>query len=278
MTLTAGQFLRLRALALERLGIEIHDRQRPTLDRRACRMGLSGTAARERFLDRAESGDLDSERQLVSLVTTRHTAFFRNPYHFDLAAEHLLWAAHRRGRAAAWSAAVSTGEELWSLAIRLREMTGRRSGPVELLGSDADATALARAERGEYSGSSVEALETGRRGCFFHHPPSARGSLRIQDSLRQSVSFRIHNLVEPRWNLGGPFDVIFCRNVLMYLSRGHRRRVVERLRDALAGDGLLLLDPSEHLGAAGDHFCGGRDGVFQPAPRASNPQRIPPSP
>jgi len=274
MTLTAGQFLRLRALALRRLGIELHERQAPALDRRASRMGLDATASREQFLDRAESGDPDSHRQLVSLVTTRHTAFFRTPYHFDLAAEHLLWTAHRRGRSAAWSAAVSTGEELWSLAIRLEELPGRRDGSVALLGSDADATALALAARGEYSRASLQTLDPTRRECCFHSMPSDRDSLRIQDSLRGAVSFRVQNLIEPGWDLGNPFDVIFCRNVLMYLSPGHRRQVVERLHRVLARDGLLLLDPSEHLGAAGNRFCGGRNGVFRPA----SPSRIPQPP
>ena len=81
-------------------------------------------------------------------------------------------------------------------------------------------------------------------------------------AVRQWVEFRTLNLIDPVWPVEGQFDVIFCRNVLMYLEAGHRYAVLERMASRLAPDGLLLLDPTEHLGKVGHWFTPGVDGVY----------------
>jgi len=81
-------------------------------------------------------------------------------------------------------------------------------------------------------------------------------------AVRQRVEFRALNLVDLVWPIERPFDVIFCRNVLMYLAAGYRRMVLERMASLLAPDGLLVLDPVEHPGPAGHRFAPGKNGFY----------------
>src|SRR5262245_58875718 len=108
--LTERQFDRIQRLALRLAGIELFARHRELLNRRSCRMGILDCSSLDGLLNSAENGDARAQRQVVRLLTTNFTSFFRHPRHFDLAAEHALWAAHRRGQARLWSAAAATGE------------------------------------------------------------------------------------------------------------------------------------------------------------------------
>ena len=127
--LTCEQFDRTRKLALRLAGIELCDRHRELLGSRGRRLGIRDTAGIEALLGAAEEGDPLASRQLIGLVTTNFTGFFRHPRHFELAAEHALWAAHRRGRARLWSAAAATGEEPYSIAMALIEAFRRDDPP-----------------------------------------------------------------------------------------------------------------------------------------------------
>jgi chemotaxis protein methyltransferase CheR len=92
------------------------------------------------------------------------------------------------------------------------------------------------------------------------------------------VEFRILNLADSSWQITGPFDVILCRNVLMYLEGRHRVAALERMASLLASDGLLMLDPAEHLGEARHLFVGGADGVYSGRHEFSHAARHHPAP
>ena len=259
--LTSEQFDRARKLALRLAGIELFDRHRELLAVRSQRLRLPHTFGIDGLLGAAEEGDPLASRQLIGLVTTNFTGFFRHPEHFDAAAEHTLRAVHRRGQARLWSAAAATGEEPYSIAMALIEVFRRDDPPVTVLATDIDADALAAAARGEYGERALKALEPGRRGRFFGEATPGRRCIR--PAARRLVEFRALNLADVTWPAEGPFDVIFCRNVLMYLEDCHRYAVVERLASLLAPDGLLILDPTEYLGKAGHLFTPGADAVYR---------------
>ena len=109
----------------------------------------------EALLHAAEDGDQRAGRQLIGLLTTNFTGFFRHPWHFDIAAEHALRAVHRRGAARLWSAAAATGEEPYSLAMALIDIFRCDNPPVTILATDVDDDALAVARRGEYDERAV---------------------------------------------------------------------------------------------------------------------------
>ncbi len=267
--LTIEQFDRTRRLALQLAGIELHERHRDLLYRRCCRTQMEPPAAFDALLDAAENRDPAASRRLVTLVTTNHTAFFRHPWHFDVAAEHALWAAHRRGTARLWCAAAATGQEPYSLGMALIEVFRREDPPATILATDIDEDALAVAHRGEYGSQTVAHLPEERHAQFLGETVPAGQS--IAACVRRLVEFRPLNLVDAVWHVPGPFDVIFCRNVLMYLEAAHRRTVLDRMASLLVPDGLLLLDPAEHMKEAGNHFLHQGEGIYQRCRSISGP-------
>lgn len=257
--LSPRQFARVQQLALQWTGIELHDRHRELLGQRGRRAGLPDEAAWDALLAALATGQGAARQRFVGLVTTQFTAFFRHPWHFEAAARHALEAVRQRGQARLWSAAAATGQEPYSLAIALIEAFSPHPPPCRLLATDLDPAALDLADRGEFPEAAVAAMAPERRARFF--APAGPRRWRVVPEVRRLVEFRPLNLVEAEWAVPGSFDVIFCRNVLMYLEAAHRYAVLERMASVLADDGLLLLDPSEHPGNAGHWFTAGARGI-----------------
>jgi chemotaxis protein methyltransferase CheR len=271
---TDTQFDRARRLALSLAGIELAERHRALLDRRRRRLGVAEDAGLEELLGAAEAADPAASRRFVDLVTTRFTGWFRHPEHFELAADHVRRKVKQGGQARLWSAGTATGEEAYSLAMALIEAFSREDPPVQILATDIEAEALGAAERGEYGERALETLSPARRARYLIPAvPGARWSL--APALRRLVTWRRLNLAGAVWRLDGPFEVIFCRNVLMYLESGRRSSILERMASLLAPNGLLLLDPAEHLGRAAHLFQPGANGVYhrREAPNGKSPSR-----
>lgn len=263
MTIGSEQFERLRRAAARLTGIELRDRHCELISRRCERIKIKEPAALDALLAGAESGDPAARRQVIALVTTSHTGFFRNPRHFDVAAEHALQAIRRRGAARMWTAAAATGEEPYSLAMALIEALRRDDPPVSILATDINAETLAAAGQGEYGEAALRSLAPGRRARFFTDS-AGPGHWRIAAEARRLVEFGLLNLTDPVWPVEGQLDVIFCRNVLMYLEAGHRESVLGRMASLVRPDGLLILDPAEYPGPAQHLFGPGKDGIYTP--------------
>lgn len=260
--LTLEQFERTRRLALSLAGIELVERHRELLARRSRRLGVGAGAEWDALLGEAEAGEAAATRQVISLVTTNFTGFFRHPRHFKIAAEHALRAPRRRGQARLWSAAAATGEEPYSLALALIEVFRRDDPPVSVLATDIDAEALEVARRGEYGERALHSVSPRLRAHHFNEAASKRWT--VVPAVRHLVEFYALNLANAKWPVEGPFDVIFCRNVLMYLEVRHRTAILERMLSLLMPEGLLILDPTEHLGEVAPWFVPQTDGVYSP--------------
>jgi chemotaxis protein methyltransferase CheR len=245
-------------LALRIAGIELFQRHNEILERRAHRVGVFGDDAYREFLRTVEQGDGAAQRRFVSMITTNFTGFFRHPQHFDLAAEHALYAVHRRGTAHLWSAAASTGEEPYSLAMSLCEVFRRETVPATVDATDIDEDALESGQRGVYN---LRTLEPAWSARYFERDVSPL-QVRVSDTARRLIRFRALNLTDTEWSLSQTYDVVFCRNVLMYLHPEHRYAVLERIVSVMARDGVLFLDPSEHLGRAAHWFESGTRGMY----------------
>ena len=268
--LTDDQFDRTQRLALRLTGIQLFERHRELLDRRSRRLEMGAWATFEALLHAAESGDPRAGRQVIGLLTTNFTGFFRHPWHFDIASEHALLVAHRNGVARLWSAAAATGEEPYSLAMALIKVFQRGDPPATILATDVDADALAVARKGEYEDRALRSsIDADRESCglstdqifrFFTRRDGSCWS--AKPAVRRLVEFREINLAEVPWPVEGCFDVIFCRNVLMYLEGGRRVEVLERLASLMAPDGLLMLDPTEYPKRAEKWFSVVASGVY----------------
>jgi chemotaxis protein methyltransferase CheR len=193
----------------------------------------------------------DSELpQLLNVLTTNHTAFFRERHHFDhLKSEALPETIERAqrgaGRIRIWCAASSTGEEPYSLAGTVFSVAQSRGLDTKILATDIDTDVLNRAEKAEYPREVVDRSPADLRPLLQVEP--AGGDLvRVGAPLRKLLSFKQLNLVTP-WPMKGPFDAIFCRNVMIYFDAPTKKSIVDRSVDMLRPGGWLYLGHSESL-------------------------------
>jgi chemotaxis protein methyltransferase CheR len=190
---------------------------------------------------------------LASHLTIGETYFFREPKTFDALAEHILpeLLRRRRGRGQRlrlWSAACSTGEEPYSLAILVQQvLTDWRDWDVKILATDINERSLQKAIAGVYGEWSFRESPSGFKARHFTHTPDGRYA--IAPEIRNCVSFAHMNLAQDRFPSlptdAEAMDVIFCRNLLIYFTASHARKLVENLRCALAEGGWLAVSPSE---------------------------------
>ena len=199
---------------------------------------------------------------MIGLLTISHTGFFRNPWHFDIAAGHAMCAINSRGSARMWSAAAATGEEAYSLAMAVIDAAGCDAPPVRIVATDINPKVLEIARLAEYGEPALSSLRPELRTRFFSVQARSK-RWRISEAVQRMVEFVQLNLSAEAWPVDGPFDVVFCRNVLMYLELAHRFSILERIASLIAPDGLLILDPAEHLGEAEHLFGAGNKGVYR---------------
>jgi chemotaxis protein methyltransferase CheR len=197
--------------------------------------------------------------RLVEALLNNETYFFRDRDTFQLlvreALPRLAAARSAERRLRIWCAGCSTGQEIYSLAIALAEERLKWAGwTIDLLGTDVSAAALERAREGLYTQFEVQrGLPATQMIRWFEREES--GDWRIAPALRSAVRFERHNLLAPA-PPPGTFDLVLCRNVLLYFGAEARRSVFERLARACASDGLLMLGAGETVG--------GRTSLFAP--------------
>ncbi|MBP7625228.1 MAG: methyltransferase domain-containing protein, partial [Xanthomonadales bacterium] len=214
------------------------------LSRRLRETGHTDVGAYLDSLGRADSSEWQS---FVNALTTNLTSFFREGYHFPVLAEHLRRLVAARGKASIWCAAASTGEEPYSLAITAIETLGARP-PVKIFASDIDTDVLAKARRAVYAMNSVESLEPERlKRHFMRGTGSNSGMVRVRREVSSLVEFGQVNLAAEPWPFREPFDVVFCRNVMIYFDTPTKAAVLERIHRALRPEGLLFVGHSENF-------------------------------
>ncbi len=245
-----AEFRYIARLVAERTGIVLHEGKRELvysrLSRRLRRLGLSSFAA---YCRRLKGGDEEEISELINAITTNLTAFFREPHHFEyLAREALpaLTAGRPAGTLRAWSAGCSTGEEPYSLAMVLAEALPP-GWDWRILATDLDTEVLAQAEAGIYPMERIGPVSEARRRRFLVRGRGPRaGQVRVVEELRRRIVFRRLNLVEP-WPVRGPFDLIFCRNVVIYFDKATQRRIFEGFAARQRPGAFLFIGHSETL-------------------------------
>ena len=152
-----------------------------------------------------------------------------------------------------WCNAASTGEEPYSILMVLAEVLGTSSG-AKLMASDIDTKVLATAQRGVYS-SDARGLSPERlKRHFMRGTGPNAGFIRVKPELSRMVEFRQFNLMSPSWSLGDPFDMVFCRNVMIYFDHGTQRKVLERIHGTMRPGSLLFVGHSENFTDSRDLF------------------------
>jgi len=205
--------------------------------------GLADVSA---LMTALRQGNGDMTRAIAEALATSASGFFRDSAMFErFAAQTLPRLLADRAEARhlrIWCAACAAGQEAWSIAMLIAE-AGLEGWAVEILATDFNTALVARAEAGLYAEAEMLGVSEDRLGVHF--VPDG-GAWRIRDTLRRMVVFRNFNLLDPCDGLG-PFDAVFCRNVLIYFDTETATTVLDRMADALAPGGALLLGPGEGL-------------------------------
>jgi chemotaxis protein methyltransferase CheR len=191
--------------------------------------------------------------RLVDALTTNKTSFFREPKHFELLRERLLaelWVPGRPLRV--WSAGCSSGEEAYTLAIVLAEELGS-DGDARILATDISARMLAHARRGVYGEESLSAVPAISRLTYFRPVGGPERAAEVGPRLRSMVRFAQLNLMDP-WPMSGPFDLICCRNVMMYFTKETQQALVDRFWEMLVPGGYFFGGHSESFAALRHRF------------------------
>jgi len=180
---------------------------------------------------------------MVDALATNHTSFLREPDHFDFLRQSVLPGLSDRARIEIWSAASSTGEEVWTLACLLNDVLPARS--LQITGTDISTRALRFAQRAVYPADRCVGIPAAWLSRYFIHDEAA-ATYTVCPRLRAQVSFRRRNLVES-FSWPRPFPVIFCRNVMIYFDRPTQEQVVRRLAACLEPGGYLFVGHAESL-------------------------------
>ena len=252
----AADFERVRKLIYREAGISLHKGKQAMvysrLSRRLRDLGHTSFAGYLQWLEQAKGVAGEQEwQEFINCLTTNLTSFFREEHHFPVLAAEL---AQRKGRALRiWCNAASTGEEPYSIAITVIDALGANAN-VEIFCSDIDTKVLATAARGIYDADARGLAPDTLRRHFMRGSGGNSGSIRVKPELQRLVSFRAFNLMDAKWSLGDPFDIVFCRNVMIYFDNATQRGVLERMRGAMAPHGLLFAGHSENFSESKDLF------------------------
>jgi chemotaxis protein methyltransferase CheR len=240
------EFGRVRQMIAAYAGISLHEEKTNMVyNRLARRLRATGAGSFGEYLDQVQAPGAEERERFVNALTTNLTAFLREPHHFERLAA--MAATHKGSTLRVWSSACSTGEEAYSAAMVLRE--AGLSG--EVLATDIDTEILAVAKRGVYPEGALARVGAERlRNHFLKGTGANAGSAMAGPELRAMVRFAPRNLLASEWPAGERFDVIFCRNVMIYFERTAQRRLLDRLASVLRPGGLLFLGHSES-GATG---------------------------
>ena len=247
-------FRRISELIYQRAGIVLADHKREMVYNRLVRrlriLGLNDFGS---YLAMLESDTSSAEWQaFINALTTNLTAFFREAHHFPILAEH---ARSRPNNYSVWSTAASTGEEPYSIAMTLSEALGPRMTSCRIQASDIDTQVLEKATAGVYRLEELRTLSPQQLQKFFLKGTGPHsGLVRVRPELAQMVAFQQLNLLANQWQLNGPFDAIFCRNVMIYFDKETQEKILRRFVPLLKPGGLMFAGHSENFSQISREF------------------------
>lgn len=239
-------------------GIAMNDRKWTMLKGRLRRRIMALELPDYRDYLRVLDTDADEVRGFIDLVTTNETSFFRTPRIWEYIASEYLpkWAAAHAGRPLrVWSAAASSGEEAWSMAMLCEEFRARHAAfRYAIVGTDISDGILANASAGRYGGRSMEGLRQHHPALLQKYFRSEGGEITVGDALRAQVVFRRHNLYDVPRDMGA-FDLVLLRNVLIYFDVDGQKAVLANARRAMRPAGVLIVGESESLSRVANGFA-----------------------
>lgn len=251
-TFTKDDFVRIKGLIYRHAGISLSDAKTDMVySRIGRRLRALNMQNFKVYLDYLEQqNDTEEWQAFTNALTTNLTSFFREEHHFPILQAHLQKLAeqspHRVLRI--WCSAASTGEEPYSIAMTACEAFNTNTPPVEIVATDIDTNVLATAAAGIYPIERISKMDERRVQRFFEKgKDSQQGLVRVKKALRERIHFHQLNLLDARWPFEDAFDVIFCRNVMIYFDKPTQGKIIEKFVTLMQADSLLFAGHSENF-------------------------------
>ena len=252
---TEQDFQRVRKLIYDHAGISLSDSKMDMVySRLGRRLRATGLSNFREYLSLLEKNDATEWEAFVNSLTTNLTSFFREPHHFPILADHIR-KIRQRQPIQLWCNAASTGEEPYTMAMTMVDVFGSYTPPVQILATDLDTHVLKTAQAGIYGADRVEKLPKDILQRFFVEAPGGSpGQMQVRQELRKMITFRQLNLLDANWLIRGPFDAVFCRNVMIYFDKATQYKILQKLVPVMRSDALLFAGHSESFQHAADLF------------------------
>lgn len=255
--MTDKDFQRIADLAGRYTGIVLGDHKRDMvygrIARRVRKLNLFSFA---HYLDYLEANIAQELSSFINVITTNLTSFFRENHHFDYLEKTVLPELREKNSVAKrmriWSAGCSSGQEPYSIAMTLLKMPMPSGWDIKILATDLDSDVLTKAKSAVYSMPDVDGLTDSIIKDFFQHS-SNKKDVKVKDKVSKFIHFKRLNLLE-NWPMSGPFDAIFCRNVVIYFDKPTQKILFNRYADMLTVGGYLFIGHSENLNGISHRF------------------------
>ncbi|WP_438971111.1 CheR family methyltransferase [Methylophaga sp.] len=272
-TFTDKHFSRIRQFVTAQTGIVLADAKKDMVyGRLSKRVRKEFGGSFDDFCSAIHEGDLDEQDFLINAITTNLTAFFRENHHFEYLRDRVIPALLRQKqkerKIRIWSAGCSTGEEPYSIAITLQEAIPHIGDwDIKILATDLDANVVAHGSEGVYALERINGLDKQRQRKWFQlGKDDNQGLVRVKPLLREMIRFKRLNLLH-EWPMTGTFDVIFCRNVVIYFDKKTQAMLFERYANILTPGGHLFIGHSESLYKVSDRYASLGHTVYKQLPK-----------
>jgi chemotaxis protein methyltransferase CheR len=261
MTIDEKSFLYLAGLVKNTMGIKMPPEKKQLMETRlAKRLRILNLESFPDYCDYLRRGDANSKKELINFcnsISTNKTDFFREIGHFEYLRNVILPEFQKKGKRELniWSCASSSGEELYTIAMEIEEYKAKHHYKLNysVLGTDISTKVLQTAKDAIYTEANVDTIPfSGFKDKYFELVDAGKKKYRVKQSLRNNVKLGTFNLMSSNYNLPGPFDIVFCRNVLIYFDREKQKFIINNLLKKLGSGGHLFLGHSESM--AGMNF------------------------
>jgi len=254
--MSANNYQAISALAYQYSGIVLADiKAEMVYSRLARRLRELNFRKFDEYLAYLDSDWIAEEANFLNAITTNLTHYFRENHHFEYLADKvipMLRKSHMRDRRIrVWCNAASTGEEPYSIAMVFKEGFPESNWDIKILATDLDSNVLATAQAGVYHKDRVEAISNERKKRWFSQVDSTH--VKVDESLQDMLTFKQLNLLHD-WPMKGPFDVVFCRNVIIYFDKHTQGQLFVKVHALMGTDSHLFIGHSESLLGAVDKF------------------------
>ncbi len=252
---TNSDFEHVQKLIYQRAGISLHDGKHAMVySRLSRRLRETGHQSFKEYLRWLESTEGPEWQEFVNALTTNLTSFFREGHHFQVLSDYLKSEKFSNG-CRIWCSAASTGEEPYSIAMTAVEALGGTRN-FSITASDIDSKVLHAAAQGIYRAEALKGIDHARLQRFFLRGKAGNeGMARIKPELRAKIDFLMVNLIRNDWPFRDMFDVVFCRNVMIYFDTQTQRQVLEKIHKVMKPGGFLFVGHAENFGDSRDLFA-----------------------